>query len=230
MCSSDLLYGRGKKKRGVDYWKGWVDGVYDNTSGWQVGFYWSLESPYQTINDRYLTKIELDTISNYVKTSRSQVLHWIPALGSALCCMKPTETIDQVLDATAITTIYGDFNLVFCQPNYYQNAEIARDPTSKCSKTNRCNQLNYTYDRLLDVIKWIWNATSNTYIELEADRGVLGTPENCRCEIGTCCVDYACKYVQAQKDVTDSVWAQRAYYFSTEVAVIDTVRNQCSDW
>ncbi|WP_157198865.1 hypothetical protein [Methanothermococcus okinawensis] len=29
------------EKRGLEYWKGYVDGIYNNTSGYQIGFYWN---------------------------------------------------------------------------------------------------------------------------------------------------------------------------------------------
>jgi len=98
------------------------------------------------------------------------------------------------------------------------------------------NTTDYTYQELVEVVNWIYDAAPNTWIEMETDRSVLGESENCRCIKTECdcllssCVDYACDYVRAEKDVTGSVWAQKAYYFSTEVEVIDTVRNQCSDW
>ena len=126
---------------------------------------------------------------------------------------------------------------IFCQPNYYQKS-VMSDGSS------------YTYDKLRDTLVWIRNiGYPNVSVELEGDRVVLGLecvdgrdcPEGMNCDGGLCgencrdsnpstCVEKACDYVNAQYDTKGGLWVYRAYYFSTDLKVVDTVRNYCSKW
>ncbi|WP_461864772.1 hypothetical protein [Thermococcus sp.] len=205
--------------RGINYWKGWVDGIFENTSGYQVGFYWGYESPWQIIDeihtDRVVPETELADISDYIRNDKGQLFIWSPYTNG---------TIN--LDGTDIKTIWRYFNYVFVQPNYYQTC------TRKGTTGN-----TYSFSELVDVLNWIWNATPNTYLTLEADRSVLGQQEHCRCLSSICecsldrCIDYAGDYVLAQMNsVVQNIWPQRMYYFSVDLGVVDTVREKYSLW
>ena len=205
--------------RGINYWKGWIDGIFENTTGYQVGFYWDYESPWQIIDgihdDRVIPETELKEISEYIRTEKNQVFIWSPYTNG---------TIN--LDGTDIKRIWRYFNYVFVQPNYYQTC------TRKGTTGN-----TYSFSELVDVLNWIWNATPNTYITLEADRSVLGQQEHCRCLSSTCgcsmdkCIDYARDYVSAQMNsVVQNIWPQRMYYFSVDLAVVDRIREKYSLW
>ncbi|MCQ6253914.1 DUF4855 domain-containing protein [Methanocaldococcus sp.] len=98
------------ERRGLDYWKGYIDGVYDNTSGYQIGFYWNLESCGQ-VKWGYITDYELNELSNYIRNEQYQQFIWIPSLGG--------RSIQQLEDSGVQNTMKY-FNYVFCQPNYYQ--------------------------------------------------------------------------------------------------------------
>ncbi len=139
-------------KRGLDYWKGYIDGIYYNTSDYQIGFYWNLESCGQ-VKWGYITDYELNELSNYIRNKHYQFI-WIPSLGG--------RTIQQLEDSGVKNTMKY-FNYVFCQPNYYQ-----RDTMQDGSE--------YTYDKLVEILNWIRKASQNSYIELEADNQVLSNP------------------------------------------------------
>ncbi|WP_456371681.1 DUF4855 domain-containing protein [Methanocaldococcus sp.] len=187
------------ERRGLDYWKGYIDGVYDNTSGYQIGFYWNLESCGQ-VKWGYITDYELNELSNYIRNERYQQFIWIPSLGG--------RTIQQLEDSGVKNTMKY-FNYVFCQPNYYQRNTMQ-------------DGSEYTYNKLVEILNWIWEASWNSYIELEADNQVLSNYNK---------VLRACEYVNAQKDsVVGDIWPQRAYYFDTEKEVIDRVRYTCPEW
>ncbi len=74
-----VLIEEGKLKegvRGIEYWKGWIDGVCNNTGNYLKGFYWYLEYPWQ-IHDNIVSEDDIREISDYIKKKRLQFI-WIP--------------------------------------------------------------------------------------------------------------------------------------------------------
>ncbi|EHP83558.1 DUF4855 domain-containing protein [Methanotorris formicicus] len=169
-----------------------------------MGFYWNFECPGQ-VSWGFITDWEIAQLSTYIKQKSNELNRklefiWIPSLGG--------RTIQQLEDSGVKNTMRY-FNYVFCQPNYYQ-----RDTMQDGSE--------YTYDKLVEILNWIRNASRNSYIELEADNQVLSNPNK---------VLRACDYVKAQKDsVVRDIWQRRAYYFDTKKEVIDRVRRTCPEW
>ncbi|ASJ09638.1 hypothetical protein A3L11_10500 [Thermococcus siculi] len=214
------------------YWQRWIDGVVDSAGNNLKGFYWSLEAPGQFTygyGDGIVSRYLIEGISYYVRRDYGLDLIWIPSLGG--------RTISDLEKYTDIKHYHGYFDYVFCQPNYYQKQFMS-------------DGAPYQYSNLLDVFQWIQSIDYPTVsIELEADRGVLGIRcldnrdcptgtscdgsychENCRALNSVSCIDYACDYVNAQYDTLGKLWTNRAYYFSTNLKAIDTVRNRCPKW
>ena len=93
--------------RGIDYWKGWVDGIYTNTGGLQRGFYWNLEFPWQVVRGI--------VYENDISALSSKIMGW----GEEFIWIPPAhEGIN--LEHTDIKRLSKYFTYVFAQPNYYQ--------------------------------------------------------------------------------------------------------------
>ncbi|WP_052293966.1 DUF4855 domain-containing protein [Methanothermococcus okinawensis] len=152
------------------------------------------------VNWGYITDSELNELSNYIRNERYQQVIWIPSLGGRTT---------QQLEDSGVKNTMRYFNYVFCQPNYYQ-------------KDTMMDGSEYTYEKFVEILNWVHNASQNSYIELEADSKVLSDSNK---------VLRDCKYVDAQKDSkVGDIWPQRAYYFDIEKEVIDRVRYTCPEW
>ena len=148
--------------RGIQYWKGWVDGVYDNTSGYQVGFYWYLENPWQ-VSGGVVYEEDIQEISNYIKNKGQQFI-WIPYVH------------DKVnLENTDIKSIANYFTFVFVQPHYYQRWKEYYTGTLE-GTPNEYPYLTRGVDALIEILNWIWSIP-NGYIEMEVDGTINSYPE-----------------------------------------------------
>lgn len=215
------------------YWHGWIDGVLSVVDSNRRGFYWSLESVLQTTTGYGAGKVSVGFIkglSQYVRGHGLKLL-WIPALGG--------RTVDYLKRKSSLGdnpsyNIRQYFDYIFCQPNYYQNSRMAPTNTP------------YDYSSLKDIVDWIYEG--QMYIEMEVDRTVLGIncsgsedcPEGMRCNAGVCwencrssdpdvAIGYAGDYLQAQKDVLGDKFYHMAYYFSTDLGVIEKTENYCQN-
>ncbi|WP_083500616.1 DUF4855 domain-containing protein, partial [Thermococcus celericrescens] len=217
------------------YWKDWIDGVLSVVDSNRLGFYWSYESCLQaTPNDAAGVSVEfIQKMSNYVH-NHGQELIWIPTIGNR--AMKWITNSDYV----TIPALAEYFDHVFVQPYYYQ--------TTKLDDGN-----DYTFQDLVSRVEWMLN--HGLSIEMEADNSIIGEPSNCAyCkstqgwwENGTfhekvgCdetptpeterqCINRACDYYKALLEVSPSAFSTRAYYFGTDLRVVDKVRGRCQDW
>ncbi|WP_456398232.1 DUF4855 domain-containing protein [Palaeococcus sp. (in: euryarchaeotes)] len=199
------------------YWQKWIDAFLSSSDPNLLGFYWSLESVLQTTTGYGAGKVSvglIEGLSQYVRGHGFKLL-WIPALGG--------RTVDYLKKKSSLGddpsivqyNIRQYFNYIFCQPNYYQN--------SRMTPTNTL----YEYNDLKNIVDWIYEG--QMYIEMEADKAILGIPEHCRCGTGGCCKEYASHYIKAQKDVLGSKFYHRAYYFSTDLRVIDEMEDHCQN-
>jgi len=210
------------------YWQKWIDAFLSSSDPNLLGFYWSLESVLQTTTGYGAGKVSvglIEGLSQYVRGHGFKLL-WIPALGG--------RTVDYLRKKSSLGddpsivqyNIRQYFNYIFCQPNYYQNS--------------------YPYEELKRIVDWIYN--KQMYMEMEADRTVLGLecvdgrdcPEGMNCDGGLCrencrdsnpnvAIGYAGDYLQAQKEVLGGKFYHRAYYFSTDLRVIDEMENYCQN-
>ncbi|WP_297066010.1 DUF4855 domain-containing protein [Thermococcus sp.] len=221
------------------YWKKWIDGVLSVFDSNRLGFYWSYESCLQATTDDPALKVLgindnqkeqykeayiqfIEDMSNYIH-DHVQELIWIPATG--------TRSAEYLKNNSGIPVISEHFDYVFVQPNYYQYNST------------------YTYEKLVEKIRWICedlpgninNPNTTISIEMEADSAVLlgqcGHCASCRYENNHCvwcdnekCLERACDYSRAIMEVNPSAFPTRAYYFGTDLRVIDGVREKCQGW
>ncbi|KUH32043.1 hypothetical protein APY94_11045, partial [Thermococcus celericrescens] len=228
------------------YWKDWIDGVLSVVDSNRLGFYWSYESCLQaTPNDAAGVSVEfIQKMSNYVH-NHGQELIWIPTIGNRDVTYLRKDAFDGILK------IGGYFDYVFVQPNYYQNSDCIKE----INGTKQT--FPYSYDKLVERIQFIHgeltekikeqNYHTVVSIEMEADRTVLGIPcgysgkcpENMACDrnLKTCyencrehqyekAINYALNYMRA---LHDTGWkpSDLAYYFSTDLKVIDALQERC---
>ncbi|ASJ17421.1 hypothetical protein A3L04_10235 [Thermococcus chitonophagus] len=189
-----------------------------------MGFYWSLESVIQTTygydKGKKVSAELIKEMSEYIKDHGLEFI-WIPALrGRSVDYLDNNSSLGENEDS-----IKEYFDYIFPQPNYYQ--------------------VPYSHDQFKTIPKWLYE--NDLYIEMEADRTVLGIdcnsdqdcPENMRCNIGVCwencrvsdptlATKYAGDYVSVQKDVIGRKFQHRAYYFSVALEVIDKLQNYCN--
>lgn len=92
--------------RGLDYWKGWVDGVYMNTGGLESGFYWNLEYPWQ-VADGIVYEEDIASLSEKI-LGWGQEFIWIPYVHEGISW-----------EHTDIKTLDGYFTRMFAQSGYY---------------------------------------------------------------------------------------------------------------
>ncbi|WP_246112246.1 DUF4855 domain-containing protein [Thermococcus aciditolerans] len=238
------------------YWHGWIDGVLSVVDDYRVGFYWSYESCLQaTKHDPNFvdyfgpmcnanTKEYVDDYITFIRDmfryihNRGQELIWIPATGG-----RGVSYLNDP-DYDGIPKIGGYFDYVFVQPNYYQY--------SKRNERGITRDLPYTYEKLVEKTRWIYkelprkikeqnpNSTTTVSIEMEADSAVLlGQRGHCAlCKYENhhyvCdnekCLERACDYYRAIREVSPTAFPTRAYYFGTDFEVIDRVRERCPGW
>lgn len=216
------------------YYRGWIDGVLSVDIDNMKGFYWSYESPLQTgPHGENVSGEFIQGLYNYVH-GRGQELIWIPTIGTR--AMKWITNSDYV----TIPTLAEYFDHVFVQLHYYQTTKL--DDGS-----------DYTFQELVARVEWMLNHELS--IEMEADNSIIGEPSNCAyCkstqgwwENGTfhekvgCdetptpeteekCINRACDHYKALLEVSPSAFSTRAYYFGTDLRVVDKVRSKCPDW
>ncbi|ADC70138.1 conserved hypothetical protein [Methanocaldococcus sp. FS406-22] len=209
------------EKRGLEYWKGYVDGIHDNTSDYQIGFYWNLEYPNQ-VKDEYITDFELNELSEYIRNERHQEFIWIPYLNDI-----------ENPDNTDIKTLSKYFDYVFVQPHYYQawkynylwncKKDASDDERESWkSKVKKYKEyIQYGRTKLLDILNWI-KEIPNGYIEMEVDGQINDFPD---------LINRACDYIILRKSLTGrDIWQRRAYYFDIKKEFIDKVRGTCPEW
>ncbi|KUH33959.1 hypothetical protein APY94_04310 [Thermococcus celericrescens] len=214
------------------YWNGWVDGVLSIVDSNRKGFYWSLEAAGQITKGYGAGRVNeqlISDLSSYVRSYGLKLI-WIPALRD-----RDMEFIDNP-EYVNIPQLRTYFNYIFVQPNYYQLSTL-RDKYG--------NTYEYSYEELKKRVNWIYEG--QVYMEMEVDKTVLGIscnnrncPEDMRCIENTCvencrsstpifALSYAGDYLRAQKDVLGSKFYHRAYYFSTDLNVIDNMERYCQD-
>jgi hypothetical protein len=206
------------------YYKGWIDGVLSVDNSDLRGFYWSYESCLQTTSydEAHVTKEFIQYMSDYIH-DHGQELIWIPTIGN--------RTMDQVRTFCAIPTLAGYFDHVFVQPHYYQTTKLS-------------DGSDYTFQELVRRVEWM--ANNGFSIEMEADNSIIGEKSNCAyckstqnregCdetptpETEEKCINRACDYYKAILEVSPSAFSTRAYYFGTDLRVVDKVRSKCPNW
>ncbi|NJE42883.1 hypothetical protein [Thermococcus sp. GR6] len=215
-----FIYQQKPHARDLNYWLGWIDGAAAWSSSRLKGFYWSLEN-IRYIQAGELSRYTIETIWGRIMENRREYSEnyqfiWIPSLRS-LFVSRYFSSEQDILEAVAYETdvpnIANYFNNVFIQPGYYfMNIE---GQTIK-------GGIPYTYSLFVDILKTIHKyMPSNVSIEMEAD-GTVRVNEDAK--------DYACKYVDAQREAFGYVLPDRAYYFDTEESTIDYMRTNCPGW
>lgn len=214
-------------KRGLSYWEGWIDGVASIESYYFKGFYWSLEDA-KPIQSGRITEYEINAILGRIQEVERDLgkdlqFIWIPTLRSVLCSGTITDqdgdgviTNNDVIlwldKYSEIALLSKYFDYVFPQPGYYFADKIGAN----------CNQIEYTYSLLVDILRWIRNSNpSNIYIEMEADGAVRSSEYK---------LQRACDYVSAQETIGGSIWENRAYYFDWDINIVSYIRNMCPKW
>jgi len=238
------------------YWHGWIDGVLSVVDDYRVGFYWSccLQATKYDPNfrdyfgsmcnnmeeyvDNYITFIK--DMSNYIH-NRGLELIWIPATG--------TRSAKYLKNDSGIPVIARYFDYVFIQPNYYQyNSQYTYDKLVE--------KIWWIHGELTETVRG-QNPNTIVSIEMEADNAVFpgqnghcasckhGKEYKCNEEDNEKCLERACQYVGAILEVyyetfnrepipperaINTLFPDRAYYFGTNLEVIDTVRRRCPEW
>lgn len=194
--------------RTTQYLKGWVDGIYNNTSNYQKGFYWYLEFPWQVAKN-IVYEETISEISNHIRNKGQQFI-WIPNVNDRIN-----------LNNTDIKLLSKYFTHVFVQPHYYQRwrdyyTGNLREPPERYPYLSEDG-----LKVLTGILDWI-REIPNGYIEMEVDGTINSYPE---------LIDKACDYVTAQKNsVVGDVWPYRAYYYDINLENIKSVRRQCPEW
>lgn len=196
--------------RGLDYWRGWIDGVYTHTGGLQRGFYWNLEFPWQVVRE-VVYEEDISTLSDKIIDWGQQFI-WIPYVN---------DTINR--DNTDIKSLARYFTYVFVQPHYYQRWREYYTGTLKGSPKK------YPYldsetgvSALVAVLNWVRKNVPNGYLELEVDGSINQYPE---------LTHKACDYVSAQRrSEVGGLWPKRAYYYGVDLKNVREVRGHCPDW
>ncbi|WP_456422272.1 DUF4855 domain-containing protein [Thermococcus sp.] len=239
------------------YWRSWIDGVLSVVDGNRLGFYWSYESCLQaTLHDPALEVLGIkdknqkekyreayiqfiEDMSIYIH-NRGQELIWIPATG--------TRSTEDLKNGSGIPVIAKYFDYVFIQPNYYQY-------NSQYTYEKLVEKIRWIHGELTETVRE-QNPNTTVSVEMEADNAVL--PDQCghcalceyknrqcvKCDNGGC-LERACQYVGAILEVyyetfnldpipperaINTLFPDRAYYFGTNLEVIDTVRRKCPGW
>ncbi|KUH32837.1 hypothetical protein APY94_08620 [Thermococcus celericrescens] len=219
------------------YYRGWIDGILSVDIDNMKGFYWSYESCLQTGPHGENVSMEfIQSLHDYVH-GHGQELIWIPTLGNRTMGEIQNRVIKNLV---TIPTLAKYFDHVFVQPHYYQ--------TTKLNDGN-----DYTFEELVSRVKWMKD--HGLSIEMEVDNSIIGEQDNCayckstqgtwednhfkekvRCdktptlETEQKCIDRACDYYRAIIKVSASAFSTRAYYFGTNLKVIDKVRTKCPGW
>lgn len=196
--------------RGLDYWRGWLDGVYTHTSGLQRGFYWNLEFPWQIVR-AVVYEEDIIALSEKIKDWGQQFI-WIPYVN---------DRID--LDRTDIKLLSQHFTHVFVQPHYYQTwrdyySGSLQKPPGEYPYLNTDEKERL--DELTKVFRWIEDIPNGS-IEMEVDEAINLYPD---------LVNKPCDYVKVQKRIKGHVWPNRAYYYGTNLRNVNLVREKCPDW
>ncbi|WP_342764403.1 DUF4855 domain-containing protein [Thermococcus sp. M36] len=234
------------KYSGVNsYYKGWIDGVLSVDNSDLTGFYWSYESCLQTGNyGKNVSKEFIQYMYNYIHDHGLE-LTWIPATNERGVSYLSDDAFDGILK------VGGYFDYVFVQPNYYQNKNCIEN----INGTKQT--FSYSYKKLVEKIRYIHdglqkhvrkqNPNTVVSIEMEADRTILGIPcgysgrcpenmgcdrnlktcyENCREHEHEKAINYALDYMRA---LHDARWepSDLAYYFSTNLKVMDALQERC---
>ena len=215
------------KYSGVNsYYKGWIDGVLSVNNSNLRGFYWSYESCLQTTSydGAHVTEEFIQYMYDYIREHGLELI-WIPTIGN--------RTIDQINNKglVAIPALAKYFNHVFVQPHYYQTTKLN-------------DGSDYTFQELVARVRWLID--NGLSIEMEADNSIIGEKSNCAyckstqnregCdrtptpEIEEKCINRACDYYRAIREVNSSAFSTRAYYFGTDLRVVDKVKKKCPDW
>lgn len=142
--------------RKLNYWIGWIEGVYTHTGSLQKGFYWNLEFPWQIIRG-IINEGEISTVPDKISDLGQQFI-WIPY---------GHEGIN--LEHTDIKTIAKYFTYIFVQPNYYKG------------KTEDFDEWSYLFNSFRQ-----GHNLNNVFMEMECDNGVQSggcfnnkSPEEC---------------------------------------------------
>ncbi|NJE61732.1 hypothetical protein [Thermococcus sp. 21S7] len=196
--------------RGLDYWKGWVDGVYMNTGRLERGFYWNLEYPWQVVKG-VVSESAIRELSDKILGWGQQFI-WIPNVN---------DTINR--DNTDIKSLARYFTYVFVQPHYYQRWREYYTGTLNGSPSE------YPYldsetgvSALVEVLNWVRKNVPNGYLELEVDGSINQYPE---------LLHKACDYVSAQRrSEVGGLWPKRAYYYGVDLNNAREVKRHCPDW
>ncbi|WP_457751860.1 hypothetical protein [Thermococcus sp.] len=194
-------YGIPPKVRNLDYLRGWVDGVYTNTGGFEKGFYWNLEFPWQVVRG-VVSESVIRELSEKILAWGQQFV-WIPYFHYSY----PDHISD--ITKTDIGRLAKYFTYIFVQPNYYQG------------KTKTLQDFDVVFNQLEELKEE--NNLNNIFMEMECDDGVrIG-----KCfddESSEECKKRACDYVRYTKD-----YPHRAYYYQTNVRNLQEMEEYCND-
>jgi len=156
--------------RNLDYLRGWVDGVYTNTGGFEKGFYWNLEFSWQVVKG-VVSESVIRELSEKI-LGWGQEFIWIP-YGHG----------DVNWENTDIKTLDRYFTYIFAQPNYYQG------------KTSDLGTWFTNFKEFRD-----GNNLSNLYMEMECDGKVNPANPSVTQETAEKHKSLACDYVQYAKN------------------------------
>ena len=194
--------------RGIDYWKGWIDGIYTNTGGRQRGFYWNLEFPWQVIRG-IVYEEDVSSLSSKIMEWGEEFI-WIPYVNDKIN-----------LKHTDIRSLSKYFTYVFVQPHYYQTWKEYYSGTLKEATDKHPYLTKDGVAKLVEILNWV-REIPNGYIEMEVDAAINLYPD---------LINKACDYVTAQKkSIVGGIWPYRAYYYGARLKNIDSVRKRCPEW
>ena len=160
--------------RTPQYLKGWVDGIYNNTSNYQKGFYWYLEFPWQVAKN-IVYEETINEISNHVRNKGQQFI-WIPYFHYSY----PDHISD--ITKTDIGLLAKYFTYVFIQPNYYRGT------------TKTLQDFNVVYNQIEELKEE--SNLSNIFMEMECNGRVRSPDPGTALEYR----ERACAYVKYTKD------------------------------
>nr|WP_206203588.1 DUF4855 domain-containing protein [Thermococcus sp. M36] len=231
------------------YYRGWIDGVLSVDIDNMKGFYWSYESPLQTgPHGENVSREFIQGLYNYVH-GHGQELIWIPTIGNR--AMKWITNSDYV----TIPTLAEYFDHVFVQPHYYQTTKL--DDGSDYTLQELVSRVKWMKKHGLSIEMEADNSIigeqsncayckstqgwwkDNHFVER------VGCDEKPTPETEQKCINRACDYVSSILKVysevfhkapvpperaINTIFPDRAYYFGTDLRVVDKVRSKCPDW
>nr|WP_206204647.1 DUF4855 domain-containing protein [Thermococcus sp. MAR1] len=231
------------------YYRGWINGVLSVDIDNMKGFYWSYESPLQTgPHGENVSREFIQSLHDYVH-GHGQELIWIPTIGNR--AMKWITNPDYV----TIPTLAEYFDHVFVQPHYYQTTKL--DDGSDYTLQELALRVKWMSYNGLSIEMEADNTIVGENSNCAYCKNTQGTwreghfIEKVGCdkipnqETEQKCINRACDYISAIVEVyieefhsspisvqeaVSTLFPDRAYYFGTDLKVVDKVRAKCSEW